>query len=173
MKNIESLLKKPRLFRMLTGVSPEVFQGILKDLRPLWKEARQKRLYRKNRQRRIGAGLKFSLSLQSRLLCLLMYYRTYVSQGFLGILFNVDDSTVSRNIRLIQPLLAGIFRIPERKVKMTKDEVWQLWIDGTEQKIEKPKKKNGKWYSGKKKSHTIQHQIIINDKGKIKAIGKA
>ena len=49
---------------------------------------------------------------------LLMYYRTYTTHAFLGFLFGIDDSAVGRNINPLQPLLAGIFRIPERKVRM-------------------------------------------------------
>ena len=49
---------------------------------------------------------------------LLIDYRTYTTHAFLGFLFGVDDSAVGRNINPLQPLLAGIFRIPERRVKL-------------------------------------------------------
>ena len=49
--------------------------------------------------------------------------RTYTTHAFLGFLFGVDDSAVGRNINPLQPLLAGIFRIPERRVKLDPEDI--------------------------------------------------
>ena len=49
-----------------------------------------------------------------------IYYRTYVTHAFLAFLaflFGIDQSSARRNINPLQPLLAGIFRIPERRVQ--------------------------------------------------------
>ena len=46
--------------------------------------------------------------------------------AFLGFLFGVDDSAVGRNINPLQPLLAGIFRIPERRVRLDPEDIREL-----------------------------------------------
>jgi len=56
-------------------------------------------------------GLK---DLEHHFLCLLMYYRTYTTQFFIGFLFGVDDSCVSRSIKRLEPLLAQGCRHQER-----------------------------------------------------------
>jgi hypothetical protein len=58
---------------------------------------------------------------------LLMYCRTYTTHVFLGSLFGVDDSAVGRNINPPQPLLAGIFRIPERRVELDPEDLRELF----------------------------------------------
>lgn len=97
---------------------------------------------------------------------LLIYYRTYTTHMFLGFMFGVRDSSVSRNINPLQPLLAQIFRIPERRVSLSKDEIAELFFDGTEQSVHRPQQGQRKWYSGKKKRHTIKHQIVVVKKRK-------
>jgi hypothetical protein len=47
---------------------------------------------RPDRERAIGAGHKFKLALEDRLLMLLMYYRLYITHEFHGFLFGIDDS---------------------------------------------------------------------------------
>ena len=99
---------------------------------------------------------------------LLVYYRTYVTHAFLGFLFGVDDSTVGRDINPLQPLLAGVFRIPERRVELRPDEVRELFFDATEQPTCRPGPGRGQrdYYSGKKKRHTIKHQVVVARKRK-------
>lgn len=173
MNKIIKLKRKPQVFRRLTGMSVEKFEWILRKLGPLYDKYNQKRLSRESRKRVIGAGNRFKLNLEERLMMLLMYYRLYITHEFLGVLFRIDDSNVGRNINPLQRLLAQVFRMSMRKIEMSEDEILELIVDGTEQKIQRPKKGQKKYYSGKKKSHTIQHQVIINRSGNIKAVGRA
>jgi len=173
MNKTSQLKRKPETFRNLTGVSVNKYNDIYQKLKPLYEQYHQKRLSRKTRKRKIGGGTQFKLDLEDRLLMLLMYYRLYVSHVFLGFIFSIDDSNVSRNINPLQPLLSKIFKIPERKIEMSLDEVLELFIDATEQPINRPKKGQRKWYSGKKKKHTIKHQVIVSKDGKVKGIGKS
>lgn len=46
------------------------------------------------------------------------------------------------------------------------DEILKLFFDGTEQPTNRPKKGQRKWYSGKKKRHTIKHQVAVVRKKK-------
>ena len=127
MTHADRLKKSPGNFRALTGLTPAAFDALLAELAPRYAAAEARRLGRPGRKRRPGAGRKFALPLEGRLLMLLVYYRTYVTHKFLGFLFAVDDSSVCRNINPLQPLLAGIFRIPERRVELTEGEVRELF----------------------------------------------
>ncbi|MCP5063064.1 MAG: hypothetical protein GY936_11465 [Ignavibacteriae bacterium] len=97
------------------------------------------------RQRKSGGGRKKELLLEDQLLMLLMYYRLYISQEFLGILFNLHNCNVSRQINYLSPLLSQIFKIPTKKVslseaELTKEEILSFFVDATEQQIQRPKK---------------------------------
>src|SRR5215213_11773730 len=118
MSHADRLKRCPSSFRRLTGLTPDKFDALLAELGPRYGAAEAKRLGRPGRKRKPGAGRKFALGLGDRLLMLLIYYRTYVTHAFLGFLFGVDDASVCRNINPLQPFLAGIFRIPERRVAL-------------------------------------------------------
>src|SRR4051812_24065661 len=107
----------PAALPPLTGPPPDKIDRVLADLGPRYQHADTRRKDRPGRKRKPGAGRKHALPLADRLLMLLMYYRTYTTHALLGFLFGVDDSAVGRNINPLQPLLAGIFRIPERRGK--------------------------------------------------------
>ena len=171
MSKISKLKQSPLIFRRLTGVSIEKFDEVYRQLEPSYEKYNQKRLSHPNRKRPIGGGNQFKLELEERLIMLLMYYRLYITHSFLGFIFGIDDSNVGRNINPLQPMLAKIFHIPERKVKMSEEEILEIFIDATEQGINRPQKGQRKWYSGKKKKHTIKHQIIVSKNGQIKAVG--
>lgn len=161
MSHTERLRRSPKAFRQLTGITPAVFDKLLADLMPRHEQAEVKRKSRPNRQRQIGAGRKHALDLSDRLLMLLIYYRTYTTHVFLGFLFGVDDSAVGRNINPLQPLLNGIFRIPERRVKIEPDEMKELFFDATERPTRRPRRGQQEYYSGKKKRHTLKTQVVV------------
>ncbi len=166
------LLKQPETFRRLTGLTPVAFDRLLTDVTAAWEAAQARRGQRKGRKRRIGAGPPFALALADRLLMLLIYYRTYVPHAFLGFLFGIDDSTVCRSNRRIEPLLAGVFRIPERKVELSPDEIRELFFDATERPTNRPERGQKAYYSGKKKRHTIKHQVVVVRKKKTPGRGQ-
>jgi hypothetical protein len=172
MQQSTRLRRSPKQFRAMTGITPEKFDWLLKQLKPLSDEAHAKRLSYKNRKRAIGAGRRFESSLDDSFLMLLIYYRTYVSQEFIAFLFHTHNSTVSRHIGSLEPLLTRIFKIPERKVHISEDEIMEAFYDGTEQPINRPKYKQKKNYSGKKKRHTVKHQVVTVRKKKKRGPGK-
>src|SRR5918999_34032 len=96
-----------------------------------------------------------------RLLTLLIYYRTYATHALLGFLFDLDDSAVGRNINPLGPLLAGIFRIPERRIALDPEDIRELFFDATERPTRRPEKGQREFYSGKKKRHTIKAQVVV------------
>ena len=168
----DKLKKKPSPFRTSTGLSVLEFEKLLAELEPVLRERKQRQHQRRPRQRKPGGGRTHTLRVAERLLLLLTYYRTDLTQDFLSILFRIDNGTVSRNIQEIALALTGIFRIPEHNVELSEDEVREAFIDATEQSINRPKKKQKSSYSGKKKRHTIKHQVVVVRKKKQPAEGK-
>src|SRR4051794_5909736 len=138
MSHRDRLKRTPDTFRQLTGLTPAAFDRLLADLRPRYAAADARRKARPGRQRQPGAGRKHALPLADRLLMLLMYYRTYVSHAFLGFLFGLDDSAVGRNINPLQPLLAGIFRIPERRIRLEPEGMRGVFFGATARPHRRP-----------------------------------
>jgi hypothetical protein len=161
MSHTDRLRRSPNAFRQLTGITPDAFDGLLARLTPRYEAAEALRKARPDRIRQPGAGPKHKLPLSDRLLMLLIYYRTYVSHAFLGSLFGIDDSAVGRNINPLQPLLAGIFRIPERRVRLDPEDIRELFFDATERPTRRPEVGRREFYSGKKKRHTIKTQVVV------------
>ena len=161
MSHTDRLRRSPDTFRQLTGITPTAFDHLLAELTPRYEQAEARRKDRPGRRRKPDAGRKHTLSLADRLLMLLISYRTYTTHAFLGFLFGLDDSAVGRNINPLQPLLAGIFRIPERRVELTEEEIRELFFDATERPTRRPKRGQRAYYSGKKKRHTIKTQVVV------------
>ncbi len=57
--------------------------------------------------------------------------------------------------------MAGVLRIPGRRVDMGEDEVRAPFVDATEQPCNRPKRGQAAYYSSKKKRRTIKHQVIV------------
>ena len=165
MNAYERLRIKPATFRHLTGLTVSEFEKLLAELDQARKAHREKQ-QRRPRRRRPGAGRRPKLGLAEQLTLVLIYYRTYVTQDFLGFLFAIDKGTACRIIQAVGLLLAGIFRIPERRVQIHPDEIAEAFIDATERPINRPSKQQRRSYSGKKKRHTVKHQIIVVRKKK-------
>jgi len=152
-------------FRRLTGITVVKFKEVFIQLEFLYTKNREKKLKRKkNRVREIGGGRKRKLTLEERFFLLLVFYRTYATNIFLAEIFGIDETTVPRNIKDLEPILAQIFRIPEKKVFLQEDEIRELLYDGSEQEIERPSKKQERFYSGKKKRHTKKFQVVVAKK---------
>lgn len=155
--------KSPIIFNRLFGVSVIQFDKILLRIEPQW----QSKVI--NRYKRPGRDYK--LELADMLLMLLLYYRSYMTQLFVGYLFGIDDSRVCRIIQKLEPLIAKEMSLTKTR-HLSQEEVENLIIDATEQSIERPKKHQKKYYSGKKKRHTIKTEIRITKHGRIVHVSK-
>jgi len=176
---LATIRKRQTLFRSLTGITQEKFDELLEKTTPLYEQEEAKRLHKEKRERKQGGGRQKQLDLANQLLMLLMYYRLYVSQEFLGLIFSLHNCNVSRQINYLEPLLAKVFKIPTRKIKLeeenlTEEELLEIFIiDATEQQIRRPKKQQKKFYSGKKKKHTIKNQLTVTPNGKILTVSRS
>jgi len=154
---------KPILFQRLFGLSTKQFESIAQKVHPLWIQKLKKEYKR--------PGRDFKLSLEDMMLMLLLYYRSYTTQLFIGYLFGIDDSRVCRMIKRLEPFLAQVMKIQKEK-HLRKEEVESLIIDATEQSCERPKKNQKPYYSGKKKRHTLKTEIRVTLTGRIVHVSK-
>ena len=163
---VDRLSRSPADFPALTELTPDKLDGLLAESEPVHAAAEARRHDRPGRKRNAGAGSKFALPLGDRPLMLLVYYRAYVSRAFLGFLFAGDDATVCRNVAALQLLLAGIFKIPERRVGLGDDEARELFVDATERPTNRSGRGQAAFYSGEKKRHKFKHQVVVVRKRK-------
>jgi hypothetical protein len=166
----------PSVFLSLTGLRLAEFTALLPDILPAFAAAEVARHARADRQRAPGGGPSFELDGRDQLLLTIVWLRQYFTQPVLGWLFGVSDSTVSRVIARVLPLLEAAgratMRMPDpgcRKRRTFDDLVADLpeifvVIDSFEQEAQRPldRAEADRWYSGKKKMHTIKSQVVVN-----------
>jgi len=180
MLNYDVLSKKPLIFKSFTGLEVPEFDTFYTKTQESYAEFEQKRLYREDRKRKIGAGHPFKLPLKDRVVMLLMYYRLYVTSTLLAFLFDLGQTNVLKDIRMLEPLVTEALPLPKKlhqkaRRLRTLDEVealfpgFKAFLDATEQEIPRPKARGKRrtHYSGKRKRHTVKTQITVNADGLI------
>lgn len=159
----------------MTGLKIAEFDCLYQDVLPLMTQAHQTRLTRADRQRAIGGGAVFKLDACDQLLLAVVWLRVYPTHEVLGFLFGVSDSTVSRLVNRIVPLLARAGRDtmkmtdPGPKSRRTLSQLYEtepalrVVVDSFEQRVQVPRarKEADTYYSGKKRCHTIKTQVVV------------
>ncbi len=173
----EHLSKHPGVFQALTGLKLVEFEALLEDFRPLFWKADQQRRQRPNRKRAPGGGPDFDLKAHDQLLLVIVWLRHYPTNEVLGYLFGVSDSTVSRRVHAVLPVVETLglrtMNLPDPKTAPRKTlpdllrETPELAvvIDSFEQRVQRPQERAtaDQWYSGKKKQHTIKSQVAVDE----------
>ena len=153
-------LRSSTSFRRLTGVEVAVFDHMLKRLRGPWDRLQG---------RKLKAGRPWEIGgLEDHLLVMLIYYRCYVTQEFIGFFHGVDRSVICRAIQRVERIAKPVLGV-KREPRITKEEAEALIIDCTEQQIYRPgdNATQKEHYSGKKKRHTLKTEYIVTEKGRI------
>lgn len=127
-------------FCRLTGLKRPTFQAALTVL----KEAECLRYARGGRPAR--------LSRENRLLMALAYWREYRTYFHIARDFGLSESACFRSIVWTENTLVNspLFTLPGRKALVESTEDDHILIDATESPIERPKRKQRPYYSGKK-----------------------
>lgn len=180
MLTYEKASRSPKVFKAIAGMSPQQFDSLYAEVAKLYGEAEFARLNSRSRKRGVGAGRRFALDLRERLFMLLFYYRTYVTQILVGLVFSVGQATVSRDIANLEPVVKRCIPLPEKmhmaanKAKTVEDleEIipgLAVLIDASEQQIYRPQdnQTQKKYYSGKAKRHTMKTQYTTTYDGLI------
>ncbi|MFL6273822.1 MAG: transposase family protein [Blastocatellia bacterium] len=197
MLNVEKLRKRPPHFLRFAGLSISQFDRLLSQMHKAYPQFNAQRLARPDRQRQVGGGCGFRLSLPDRTLLTLVFLRLYLTNDLLGYLFGLDASNISRNLRTLLPLLEQQLPVPaqprrhlapkppaaQRRRKIgSLDELFKQYpelreviVDATEQPINRPQNKTKRKhrYSGKKKRHTRKVQMTVLANGWIGHVSKS
>ncbi len=134
-------IKKPAEFTRLVGVNYGTFEIILEKLEA---EIVRYKQAKPMRQR----GLKSSLTIADQLLLTLIYLRQYHTFLQLGEMFSISESYAQKRYTFISQRLMKALDLPNDKL-LTTDQI-KIVIDVTEQEIERPRKQQKSYYSGKK-----------------------
>lgn len=173
------LKNKPRTFRSLTGLTPTEFEALLKSFGVAWNEFVEVTFERPNRKRAYGAGRTAHLkTLEDKLLFILFYYRQYPTQEVQGYFFGMGQTQASEWIHRLSGMLNRALgyemQLPERRAAnleavLSSCPSLEFIVDGTERPINRPqdKDKQKEYYSGKKKSHTVKNNVIVERGGKV------
>ena len=158
-----SRLRRSASFRRLIGVSTVTFDRMLARLRGLWAMA-QSHKQRSGRPWEVGG-------LEDHLLVMLLYYRCYVTQEFIGFCYGVDRSVICRTIKRIETLAKPLFSV-QRKPVISREEAEALMVDCTEQPIQRPGDDAAQrlHYSGKKKRHTLKSEYVVTAQRRIASV---
>ena len=180
MLNYDVLSRKPLNFRSFTCLEVPEFDSVYARLLEVTPITEERRLWREDRKNRMGAGHPFKLPLRDRLLMLLVYYRLYVTSTLAGFLFDLAQSNVLKNIRMLEPAVKMTLPLPRRlhdraRRLRTLGEVeevfpgFRAYLDATEQEIPRPREKRRRrtHYSGKARRHTVKTQVTVNGRGLI------
>jgi hypothetical protein len=156
-------LRRSASFQRLAGVRVSTFDEMLAQLSGPWNKAQA-------RKRKSGRPWETG-GLEDHLLIMLIYYRCYVTQEFIGFFYNMDKSAICRAIQRIEKLAKPLFAV-KREPRITRKEAEALIIDCTEQPIHRPGDEavQKEHYSGKKKRHTLKTEYIVTKKGRIASV---
>lgn len=172
--DISKAFKSDRVLKSLTGMSILEFE----ELAILFDTLLQSMPVKKRRKRAPGAGRRSVLQgAKEKLFFILFYLKVYPTYDLAGFFFKTDRCQPCRWVQSLLPQLEKVLQrscvLPKRKIRSVKEfldafpDVADIFVDGTERRIQRPKstKKQKKSYSGKKKTNTRKN-IVATDENK-------
>jgi hypothetical protein len=139
-------------FKRRFGVQRSTFKQMVNVLKQRWRQRPQ-------------PGAKPKLGIEDRILVCLEYWREYRTYFHIGSSWGVSESSVCRIVRWVEDQLmqSGQLRLPGKKVLVRGFEPPEVVVmDVTESPIERRKRRQRQFYSGKKKRHTLKSQLVID-----------
>jgi len=189
MFTVESLRQYPGAVKAFTGLPAEEFWGVVDAVGARWADAQRARQARPDRRRAVGGGRRCQREVALRVAVVLTYLRLHVPQGVVGLLFGTSQAAVSRELRAVLPVLQPCLpcpvlweAVPEAaaipaETVLTVEQLpgGRVLIDATEQRVARSQDDatQRRYYSGKKKQHTLKTQLVTDDDHHICAISTA
>jgi hypothetical protein len=139
-------------FKRRFGIQHDTFKAIVKVLKLEWRVTPK-------------PGTKPKLGLEDRVLVALEYWREYRTYFHIGTSWGVSESTVCRIVHWVEEALmrSRCFRLPgKRQLVRGFGTPTVAIVDVTETRIERPKRHQRAFYSGKQKCHTLKCQLVID-----------
>ena len=170
--NTPTIFSNPRLSKALTGLSKLEFEALVPSFTAAWQAHHAAK---EGRQRHVGGGKKGKLpTMADKLAFILVYLKCYPTFDLLGFLTGRERTRCCRSVQTMLPILEMTLGrqlvLPKRKISSVEEffkafpEAREVFIDGTERPVQKPKKlkKRNQLYSGKKKG-TTRKTVVVND----------
>lgn len=185
----QSLRDHPSLVKAFMGITAEEFWELIEQISTQLPSYLQQCRERPDRQRAIGGGRKYNLSLAIRTALGLTYMRLHIPQTTVAALFGATQSDVSRDLRRLLPLIQlclpcpVVWEVVAEQQPVPSDSCLSLdqiadgrvLIDATEQRVSRPQDRtqHKAYYSGKKRAFTLKTQVISDGEHYIDAISVA
>ena len=143
-----------RKFKRMTGVSRQTFELMVDVVKA-------------DEQKKKKPGRRPKLIIEDQVLMVIQYWREYRTYYHIGLDWGLSESAVCRAVFKIENILIGSrkFSLPGKKelLKMSRQSDLVV-MDVTESPIERQKKGQKKFFSGKQGEHTLKTQVVIHQK---------
>lgn len=179
MKDILKTIEKiPHEVKRLIGIDVAQLEQLITQAELMYNQKSQRLERQKKRINKKGGGRKIKLSTKEQILLTLIYLRHAISFQLLGIQFGISESAAHYIFHRWLPIIIEILpasllsqvKNSESDTEFVKEILAQieLIVDSWEQDRERPSEYEAqkKFYSGKKKRHTIKNQLIVLPNGK-------
>jgi len=140
----QSLIADEKKFARMSGLKKSLFDILVKKVLEQIEEHQQAHPLSTR-------GKKSTMSIENKLLLMLMYYRNYHTYLTLSELFGISEGYANKIVRKMSKLVVKALPLG-RKRRVGSEEIKAVIIDASEQRIERPQKKQGQYFSGKKNS---------------------
>ena len=176
---LEQIDFNPQQCKSLLGIEYEQFEELVK-----WAEKEEKRQRSEKEKEKIrinaaGAGRKRKLSVRAGVCLCLFYLRQMPTFEVLGLHFDISKSTANNLfnywLKILESILPPSLREQGERGSEELSEVieellteYELIVDTSEQGRERPldDEEQERYYSGKKKMHTMKNHIVVLPGGK-------
>jgi hypothetical protein len=169
-----ALKKNSAVFQSFSGLTLLAFYKLLPSFEQAYEDDLFKREQERStpRQRERGGGRTGAFKrLEDKLVFILFYFKFYPVQEVQGFFFGMGQSQAWEWIHRLTPILNRALgyekQLPARKTRDVQQILescpgLEFIIDGTERPIRRPKDKERreKYYSGKKKRHTLKNNVV-------------
>lgn len=160
----DEIKRHPEVLKAMTSLTVEEFDALCQSFEQEWEKETSQDPSKGGRPARLSG-------VEDKLLFILFYFKTYPLQEVIGYLFGMSQSQANEWIhRLTKVLYKALERdhyLPPRSstgllALLEQEKEQALAIDASERRRERPKeaKAQKRYYSGKKKCHTLKNDLI-------------
>ena len=185
----QSLRDYPSLVKAFTGMPADQFWALVQQMTEHFTTYTEQQRQRVERQRAVGAGRTYDLSLATRVALVLTYLRLHIPQATVAALFGASQADVSRDLRRLLPLIQQCLpcpvvwevydepTLPPARERLTLGQLAErrVLLDATEQRVARPSQPDARkaYYSGKQKQFTLKPQFVADGNHTLHAISVA
>jgi DDE superfamily endonuclease/Helix-turn-helix of DDE superfamily endonuclease len=188
MLSYAALCRHSGAFPSLTGMTRPEFEALADQFERAEQESRERsattRRSHAPRHNAPGAGRPHDHGHHDRLLMALVWLRIYPTYEVLGFFFDLHKRNAQLNVRAVLEVLDTLHDFPfDRPTRdrtklrsaaevMTAFPQVRVVIDGKEQRTNRPAGYDAQkpYYSGKKKTHTLKNQVVVDPCGRIETV---